>query len=51
MRGSIRPGHMHPIRALARQTGMPTIELLSLIVAAIVWIALLISLEGDRFAR
>jgi hypothetical protein len=30
---------------------MPTIELLSLIVAAIAWIALLSSLEGDSFGR
>ena len=34
-----------------RQTDMTTIELLSLIVAAIVWIALLVSLGGDPFAR
>jgi hypothetical protein len=42
---------MHPNRRAGRQVGMPTIELLSLIVAAIVWIALLSSLEGDSFAR
>lgn len=34
-----------------RQNGMPTIELLSLIVAAIVWIALLSTLEGEPVAR
>jgi len=42
---------MHPNRPGMRQNGMPTIELLSLILAAIVWIALLSTLEGDPFAR
>jgi hypothetical protein len=42
---------MHPIRRLTRQTGMPTMELLSLIIAAIVWIALLSTIEDDPFAR
>jgi hypothetical protein len=42
---------MHPNRRVERQGRMPTVELVSLIVAAIVWIALLSSLDGDSFGR
>ena len=42
---------MHPKPHATRQSGMPTIELLSLIVAAILWIALLNTLEAESVAR
>jgi hypothetical protein len=42
---------MHPYPPAERQNGMPTIELLCLIVAAIVWIALLSTLEAEPVAR
>jgi len=46
----VRPA-LHPIRRMERQVRMPTIEILSLIVATIFLIALLNSLDDDQVAR
>jgi hypothetical protein len=39
---------VHPIDGLRRHGGMPTTEVLSLIVAVLLWIALLVPLAPDR---